>query len=476
MNGGSVNGGRVKHSTARDHRTSVIVAALASGFGVVLLLVTGALGQSLSEDPFVRDSGSGSLLISIVAFVFLVIAVYVGAVVTTNTVATVIAGRTRTIALLRLIGSSARAQRRAVAFEGLRSGILGSALGLVVGVGVAWLLVRLSIATGFAPEFRYDVVSPTIILPFAMVVLTTWGASWVGTRRVLDVTPLQAVSAAEEHRRENSASHNVRNTFAVILFVIGGLILALGVVVGMWTPLGVLVGLVGGILSFTGVVLGAELVMPPALRLVGRMFGRGPTASLASANAVRYPERSTRTTVGLVIAVTLVTTFVVTMETFRTLALAAETESPDSYIGMQEALSIAIGVFSILIGFAAVIAAVGMINNLSLSVVQRQRELGLLRALGFTSSQVRRMIIVEAVQMSVAAVAVGLALGIGYGWVGAQSLLASFNGLPELVPPTIPWGLVGVLALAAAALALIASVAPSRRATRVSPVAALAQS
>lgn len=465
----------MKRGSTRDHRTSVIVAALASGFGVVLLLVTGGIGQSLSEDPFVRDSETGSLLISIVAFVFLVIAVYVGAVVTTNTVATVIAGRTRTIALVRLIGSSARAERRAVALEGLRSGIIGSTIGLVAGIGIAWSIVRISIATGFAPEFRYAIVDPVIALPVVMVVLTTWAASWVGTRRVLDVTPLQAVSAAEEPRREDSARHRARNGFAVTLFVIGGLILALAVWVGMSTPLGVLVGVVGGILSFTGVVLGAELVMPPALRLIGRMFGRGPTATLASANAVRYPERSTRTTVGLVIAVTLVTTFAVTMESFRTLALAAEAESPGSYGGMQEVLSIAIGVFSILIGFAAVIAAVGMINNLSLSVLQRQRELGLLRALGFTGPQVRRMIVVEAAQMSVTALVVGLVLGVSYGWVGAQSLLGSFNGVPELVPPTIPVVLVAVLAVAATLLAFVASIAPSRYATRTSPVAALAQ-
>lgn len=465
----------MKRGSARDHRTSVIVAALGSGFGVVLLLVTGALGQSLSEDPFVSGTNSGSVLITIVAFAFLVIAVYVGAVVTTNTVATVIAGRTRTIALVRLIGSSARAERRAVALEGLRAGALGSTIGLGAGVAVAWLLVRASIASGLAPEFSYRVVDPVIALPFVMVVLTTWAASWVGARRVLEVTPLQAVSAAEEPRRGDTVRHPVRNAFAITLFTLGGLILALGVWVGMFTPLGVLVGVVGGILSFTGVVLGAELVMPPALRLIGRMFGRGPTAALASANAVRYPERSTRTTLGLVIAVTLITTFAVTMETFRTLALAAQNESPESYMGMEEALSIAIAVFSILIGFAAVIAAVGMVNNLSLSVVQRQRELGLLRALGFTSSQVRRMIIVEAAQMSATAVVVGLVLGVAYGWVGAQSLLASFNGLPELVPPTIPWILVAVLAVAATLLAFVASIAPSRRATRVSPVAALAQ-
>ena len=117
------------------------------------------------------------------------------------------------------------------------------------------------------------------------------------------------------------------------------------------------------------------------------------------------------------------------------------------------------------------IAAVGMINTLSLGVMQRTRELGLLRALGFTGSQVRSMVIAESVQMTGAAMGFGLLLGIFYGWAAAQSMLGSQAGL---VAPTIPWPiLVGVVAFGAV-LAIGAAAAPARRAIRVSPVAALA--
>jgi putative ABC transport system permease protein len=125
-------------------------------------------------------------------------------------------------------------------------------------------------------------------------------------------------------------------------------------------------------------------------------------------------------------------------------------------------------------GFSALIAAVGMDNNLSLSVLQRTRELGLLRALGFTASQVRRMIVVESAQLTSAAVLVGLALGIVYGWAGAQSLLGSMYGSPGFVLPVVPLPLLGIVVLAAAVLTAAASIAPSRRATTVSPVTALA--
>ena len=85
---------------------SLLVAALASAFGVVLLEITNVLATVIS------GNGSGDIAavrtsMSIVAFLFIAVAVYVSAIVTTNTVATIIAGRTRTIALMRLIGSSA---------------------------------------------------------------------------------------------------------------------------------------------------------------------------------------------------------------------------------------------------------------------------------------------------------------------------------------------------------------------------------
>jgi len=107
-------------------------------------------------------------------------------------------------------------------------------------------------------------------------------------------------------------------------------------------------------------------------------------------------------------------------------------------------------------------------------VLQRTRELGLLRALGFTGHQVRVMIAAESAQMTAASLLVGLVLGFFYGWAGAQSMFGSVNGSPGFVSPGVPLPfLVGVVVLAAV-LTLVASVGPSRRATRVTPVAALA--
>lgn len=463
----------MKRASTRDHRASILVAALSTAFGVILLEVTGAMNTMMMADGV---SGHGAVLVAltIVAIVFLAIAVYVGAIVTTNTFATIIAGRTRTIALLRLIGSSARAERRSVATEGLVVGILGSLAGAAVGVALSFCIVLIAVAGGLLPNLPYGYFDPVLLLPIAFVVLSTWLASWVGSRRVLLVTPLQAIGASQELSREESDSRRGRNAIAITLFSVGIAVLGLGVLIGLVSMLGVLVGVVGGILSFTGLILGAHLVMPPALRLAGRMLGRGPEAQLAAANAVRYPERSSRTTIGLVIGVTLITMFAVAAQTYQDLIHAAMEADPELYQGVDQVLSVTVAVFSVLIGFSAFIAAVGMVNNLSLSVLQRQRELGLLRALGFTGRQVRRMVVVEAAQYTIAAVGVGLVLGIFYGWAGAQSLLATISGSPGLVAPSVPWLLVVLTVVAAAVLTTVASVAPSRRATRIAPVVALA--
>lgn len=464
----------MRRFSLRAHGPSILVAVLASAFGVALLQGTSNLGIMLQADDVTGSSSTVALLLGIVAMVFIVIAIYVAAVVTANTYATVIVGRTRTIALMRLLGATARAQRRAVATEGLIVGLVGAAVGTVIGTAIPALGFGIGSATGAIPAAPWNFLQPSVLLPIVGVVLSTWLASWVGSRRVLSVSPMQATGAAQELSREEVVSRRGRNAFAITLFVLGTGFLVLGIVAGLVSPFGVLIGLVGGVLSFTGLVLGAGLVMPPALRIVGRTIGRSAAGRLAAENAVRYPERSSRTTIGLVIGVTLVTMFAVAMASWENMIRLAQAENPEVFQGIDEMMVVTTAVFSALVGFSALIAAVGMVNNLSLSVLQRTRELGLLRALGFTATQLRRMVLAEAAQLTVTAIIVGLVLGIGYGWAGAQSMLGGMNGLPGLVPPVVPVWLVVVVVVAAALLTAAASLAPTRRAASIAPVVALA--
>jgi putative ABC transport system permease protein len=449
------------------------VAALSAAFGVGLLQITGFMAAVIAGNDVTGSSRTAGLLLSIVAIVFIVIAVYVSAIITANTFATVVAGRARSIALLRLLGSSASSLRTAIAAEGLFVGVAGTVIGSIVGTGVAIGLARIAIALDIVPENSYGFWDPVLILPLVGVILTTWLASWIGSRPVLNVTPLQALGGSEELSREEVVKRPRRNALALVLGISGLLLLLLGLLVGLANPLGVLIGLVGGIVSFTGIVFGADVVMPPALRLVGRLLGKSAPARLAAENALRHPQRSSRATIGLVIGVTLLMTFGVAMASWQQILLAAASAHPGMYNGVDQMLTAMVTIFSILIGFSGIIAAVGLVNNLSLSVLQRTRELGLLRALGFSVQQLRRMILSESAQLTLTAVVLGIVLGSFYGWAGAQSLLGSINGAPGFVFPAVPWVILVVVIVGGGLLTAIASWAPTRRATRVSPITAL---
>lgn len=469
--------GRLTWLRDRGMGASVLVSAISSGFGVVLIAVTGLIGAWLLADPFLGDSEVLLFVVSLLSVLLVGVAMYVAAIVTANTFATIVAGRTRQIALLRLVGASARSQRTEISRQGLVVGAIGAVLGLVGGTLVAMAMQELA-SRLWAIDVDYAIAQPMLLAPAAVVALTTWAAAWAGSRRVLTVTPLQALSGAAPRTADQAAGRTSRRVGAVVLFAIGAALLALGVAVGLVHPLGVMIAFFGGLFSFTGLSLGANLVMPPLLRATGRLFGRSAEARLAAENALRYPERSSRMAIGVVMGVTLVTMFAVAAESVKgVLRASGGGKLPAELAQLLDTFS---GVMMVLVGVSAVIAAVGLVNLLTIGVVQRTRELGLLRALGLTSPQVRRVVLLEAAHITVTSVVFGLTLGIAYGWVAAQSLLGSvamppFWLTPSLVAPGIPWIVVAGIVVATAVLTLVAAVVPTRLATRVSPVAALAE-
>lgn len=456
---------------------SILVAALTAGFGVFLVEVTVYIGALLQADPYIGDSDTLALVVAILSVLLVGVAMYVAAIVTANTFSTIIAGRIRQIAMLRLLGASARSQRSRVAAQGLAVGSIGAGIGLVVGLAASGAGAAIGERMLERAPAGFSLAQPGILLPAVGVILTTWAAAWIGARRVLTVTPLQALGSSVERTHDEVASGRARHVGALLLIIAGTGMLVFGVMIGLVSPLGVVVAFLGGLLSFAGISVGAAMVMPPVLRLVGRLFGDSAPARLAAENALRHPERSSRMAIGVVMGVSLVTMFAVAMESAKALLLR-QTDGPDAamFLAPMEAFAT---VMMVLVAVSAVIAAVGLVNLLTIGVVQRRRELGLLRAIGLTSGQVRLTVLFEAVHVTLASTVVGLALGIAYGWVGAQSLLGSVPVLPDferagLVPPAVPWLPLAAVVAAMALLTLIAAVAPTRLATRVTPVEALA--
>nr|WP_242087896.1 ABC transporter permease [Microbacterium lacticum] len=461
----------------RGMGATVLVAAISTAFGVLLLSATGYIGAWLAADLTLGGSDTVTAIIGVLSVLLVGVAVYVASIVTANTFATIIAGRTRTIALLRLIGATARSQRRTVAGQGFAVGVIGAVIGLVSGTAAAAVLLRWADASlGITSD--YAVLQPTLVIPAVVVALTTWAGAWSGSRRVLAVTPLQAISGSTPRSHDDLAGARGRRVGAILLLLFGAALLALGVVVGLVSPLGVVVAFFGGVLSFTGLALAAVLIMPPLLRLTGRLFGRSAAARLAAENALRYPERSSRMAIGVVMGVTLVVMFAVANESVKAVLSASAGGEPPAE--MNQLMDTFAAIMMGLVAVSAVIAAVGLVNLLTIGVVQRRRELGLLRALGLTSRQVRRVVLLEAVHVTITSLALGLVLGILYGWIAAQSLLGAVRvppawEAPTLVAPAVPWLPVLVVVVATAVLTVVAAVVPTRVATRVTAVEALAE-
>ena len=122
-----------------------------------------------------------------------------------------------------------------------------------------------------------------------------------------------------------------------------------------------------------------------------------------------------------------------------------------------------------LLGLALVIAVLGIVNTLALSVMERTREIGLLRAVGLGRRQLKRMIRLEAMVIALLGAVLGVVLGVGFG-VALQRALAD-DGIEVLA---IPYLYLGIFLVVAAAVGVLAALWPARRAARLDVLQAIA--
>ncbi|MCT7353996.1 FtsX-like permease family protein [Streptomyces sp. 15-116A] len=122
-----------------------------------------------------------------------------------------------------------------------------------------------------------------------------------------------------------------------------------------------------------------------------------------------------------------------------------------------------------LLALAIIVAILGVVNTLALSVVERTREIGLMRAIGLSRRQLRRMIRMESVVIALFGALLGLGLGMGWG-ATAQQLLA-LEGLKVL---DIPWPTIIGVFIGSAFVGLFAALVPAFRAGRMNVLNAIA--
>ncbi|WP_030982039.1 ABC transporter permease [Streptomyces sp. NRRL S-1813] len=122
-----------------------------------------------------------------------------------------------------------------------------------------------------------------------------------------------------------------------------------------------------------------------------------------------------------------------------------------------------------LLGMAVIIAVVGVVNTLAMSVFERTREIGMLRAIGLARSGIKQMVRLESVVISLFGAVLGIGVGVFLSWAGGN--LVS-QGLPtyELL---LPWGRLGLFLLIALVVGVLAALWPARRAARLNVLEAI---
>ncbi|UNO39863.1 ABC transporter permease [Streptomyces sp. MST-110588] len=116
-----------------------------------------------------------------------------------------------------------------------------------------------------------------------------------------------------------------------------------------------------------------------------------------------------------------------------------------------------------LLGMAVVIAIVGVVNTLAMSVFERTREIGMLRAIGLARGGIKQMIRLESVAISLFGAVLGIGAGVFLAWTGGSMLGKSWEAY-EMV---MPWGRLGIFLLIALVVGVLAAVWPARRAARL---------
>jgi ABC-type antimicrobial peptide transport system permease subunit len=144
----------------------------------------------------------------------------------------------------------------------------------------------------------------------------------------------------------------------------------------------------------------------------------------------------------------------------------AKVQTKQQFIDNQiSGLNAILNVLYVLLALSVIVSLFGIVNTLVLTVFERTRELGMLRAVGMTRRQVRRMIRAESVITALMGGVIGIVLGAVLGGLLAARI--------DFIVFTLPWGQVIIFAVAAIVVGLLAAIFPARRAGKLNVLEAL---
>jgi putative ABC transport system permease protein len=270
-------------------------------------------------DLLAEQQGNFNLFVDIFGYIllaFALIALFVSIFIIANTFAIVTSQRIRELGLLRAIGATPSQIRRSVLIESTIIGLIASAIGLAVGVAIAffmrWLLGQLGIPL---PSFGVVIRPLTVIVAFVVGTVVTVVSAIVPAFSASKIAPITAITGTQDKAEKSAA----RYVIGGIITGVGALLIGLGLFAGS-TALEVLAPLgAGAAILFVGLTLLSPLVAGPLSRVLGIPLGpifKRP-GSLATQNAARNPRRTATTAAALMIGLALVSMAMVLGESFK---------------------------------------------------------------------------------------------------------------------------------------------------------------
>ncbi|MEV4426442.1 FtsX-like permease family protein [Streptomyces sp. NPDC049602] len=272
---------------------------------VVPKAATAQTGTALADQQ-AKDIESGMGALNQVLLGFAGIALFVGIFLISNTFTMLVAQRTKELALMRAVGASRKQITRSVLVEAGLVGLVASAVGYVLGIGLAvGLRSAMSAFDLKVPAGELVLEATPAVAAFAVGVLITMLAAWLPGRRAAKIPPVAAMSSV--HATQSTKSLVVRNSIGAVLTAIGVVLIVLGAGTGGDDGRMYIAG--GAFLTLIGVIVLIPMLSRPVIALLRPVLVGvyGVSGKLAGLNAERNPRRTGATASALAIGLTLVT-------------------------------------------------------------------------------------------------------------------------------------------------------------------------
>ncbi|MCK2201696.1 ABC transporter permease [Corynebacterium callunae] len=293
----------LKISAAEGTSPETLVDALSAELGADYSVETGAALVEQTTGA-IRDALS---FVQYFLIAFGLIALLVGTFIIANTFSMIVAQRMREFALLRALGTAPGQLTRSVVFEAIIVGLFGSALGVLGGMGLVWVISAVLNHFGMPMGSSVGLTPTAVITALILGTVVTVISAWAPARRAGQVKPVEAM--------RNMETTTVRSMLGRT--IVGAIILALGALLAILgaqmsdsstTVRSILVG-VGALFVIVGTFFFSPALSMPVVGGLGRVLGApfGSVGKLAATNSRRNPRRTATTAFALTLGIALVT-------------------------------------------------------------------------------------------------------------------------------------------------------------------------